>query len=575
MRSRFLLRPLTIIVMNWFLNRLRTRRMSAANTPVAAGWNPLTLVAMASLWMATVANWPLWRALAQLPQSGSLRGVLFIAGFAATVACLTGLVLVLMAWPRLVKTVISVFVVVAAVAAHFMGSYGVVIDPSMIVNVLQTNPRETRDLLDAQLLLSVLLLAALPLVWLWRAPVQCLPATRQLGRNALALVVLCFALVALVVASFADLSSTMRNHRSMRYLINPLNSFYGLAVVVVEANARPKGPLSVIGADAMPVRSAGSKPPLLLLVVGETARADHFSLNGYARPTNPELAKLDVLSFRDVSSCGTNTAASLPCMFSHLGKRGFEGRDRDHENLLDVLQRAGLAVLWLDNQSSCKGLCDRVPNAYAATPARAEKPLPAGMCSDGECLDGALLHDLDARLQALPEARRTQGVVIVMHQMGSHGPAYFKRAPADRKPFMPECTDTALQQCERAAVVNAYDNSIAYTDHVLAGAIGWLKSTSAAHEPRLLYVSDHGESLGENNIYLHGLPHAVAPPAQTHVPMIYWQPDTASPAAGCLVGLRDMPLTHDSLFHTVLGIVGVTAAEYRRPLDALATCRHP
>ena len=549
--------------------------MSSARSRASAGWNPLTLVAIASLWMATLANWPLWSALARLPQSDSLRGALFIAGFAAIVACLTGLVLVLAAWPRLVKTVISVFVVVAAVAAHFMGSYGVVIDPSMIVNVLQTNPRETRDLMDSRLLLSVLLLALLPLVWLWRAQVQRLPALRQLGRNALALLLLCLALVALLVASFADLSSTMRNHRSMRYLINPLSSFYGLAVVAVESNARPKGPLSVIGADAKPARSAGSKPPLLLLVVGETARADHFSLNGYQRPTNPELAKLDVLSFRDVSSCGTNTAASLPCMFSHLGKRAFEGRDRDHENLLDLLQRAGLAVLWLDNQSGCKGLCDRVPSAYAITPARPDKPLPAAWCGGGECLDAALLHDLDARLQALPEARRAEGVVIVMHQMGSHGPAYFKRAPADRKPFMPECTDIALQQCERAAVVNAYDNSIAYTDHILAGVIGWLKSTSAAYEPRLLYVSDHGESLGENNIYLHGLPYAVAPRAQTHVPMIYWQPDTAGPAASCLNGLRDTPLTHDNLFHTVLGIVGVKAAEYRQPLDAFAACRSP
>ena len=552
-----------------------TRAGAGAGANAAAGWNPITLAALASLWIATLANWPLWRALATLPEMASLRGALFMVGFAGIVAGLTGLVLVLAAWSRVIKPVITAFVVVAAIAAHFMGSYGVVIDPSMIVNVLQTDPRETRDLLDAWLLLSVLLLAVLPLAWLWRTPVRRLPALRQIGLNGLTLLALCIALLALLVASFADLSSTMRNHRSMRYLINPLNAFYGLVVVAVESNARPKGPPTVIGVGAKAERIAETKPPLLLLVIGETARADHFSLNGYARPTNPELAKLGVLSFRDVSSCGTNTAASLPCMFSHLGKRGFEGRDRDHENLLDVLQRAGLAVLWLDNQSGCKGLCDRVPNAYAATPARPEKPLPAGLCSDGECLDGALLHDLDARLQALPEARRAQGVVIVMHQMGSHGPAYFKRAPADRKPFMPECADTALQRCERATVVNAYDNSIAYTDQVLADAIRWLTSTSADYESRLLYISDHGESLGENNLYLHGLPYAVAPREQKHVPMIYWQPDAISATTICLQGLRDAPLTHDNLFHTVLGLVGVTAAEYRQPLDAFAPCRSP
>ncbi len=564
--------------MNWFVHRSQNRNIRSAGRDTGAGWNPITLAGVAAVWIATFANWPLWKALGALPENASLRGAFFMLSFAAVVACLTGLVLVLAAWPRIIKPVIGLFVVAAALAAHFMGSYGVVIDPTMMVNVLQTDPRETRDLLDGRLLLSVLLLAVLPLVWLWRAPVRRLGALAQLGRNALALLALCVALVALVMASFADLSSTMRNHRSLRYLINPLNAFYGLAVVAVEANARPKGPPIEIGGDAKAVRAAGSKPPLLLLVIGETARADHFSLNGYARSTNPELAKHGVLSFRDVTSCGTNTAASLPCMFSHLGKRAFDARDRDYQNLLDLLQRAGLAVLWLDNQSGCKGLCDRIPNAYANTPIRADKPLPVGLCNEGECLDAAMLHDIDARLAALPEARRATGVVIVLHQMGSHGPAYFKRAPADRKPFMPECADSALQQCERMAVVNAYDNSIAYTDHVLSEAIGWLKSTTSSYSPQLLYVSDHGESLGENNLYLHGLPYALAPRAQKHVPMIFWQPEPAGSAApglppSCLNGLRDTPLTHDTLFHSVLGLVGVQAAEYQKTLDAFAACR--
>ena len=561
-------------------------RSTGTATPVvaveaAAGWNPLTLAGLASLWIAIPANWPLWKALNALPETASLHGALFVLCFAGIVGCLTALFLVLAAWPRVIKPVISVFFVTAALCAHFTGSYGAVIDPTMIVNVLQTHPHETRDLLDTRLLLSLLLLAVLPLLWLWRAPLRRQPAWAQLGRNALALLALCIALLALVVASFDDLSSTMRNHRSMRYLINPLNAFYGLAAAAVQANARPAGPLAQIGLDAKPVRDDGRKPPLLLLVIGETARADHFWLNGYARPTNPELSRLGVASFRQMMSCGTSTATSLPCMFSHLGKRAYEGRDRDHENLLDLLQRAGLAVLWLDNQSGCKGLCDRVPHADANTPASAQKPLPQGLCSEGECLDAALLHDLDARLQALPKASRATGAVIVLHQMGSHGPAYFRRAPAGRKPFMPECTNGAMQQCERAAVINAYDNSIAYTDHVLSEAIGWLQSRMPEYAPQLLYVSDHGESLGENHLYLHGLPYALAPREQTHVPMIFWQPAVPAAAAAsamplsCLNGLRDAPLSHDNLFHTVLGLVGVQAAEYRHALDAFAACRSP
>jgi lipid A ethanolaminephosphotransferase len=431
-------------------------------------------------------------------------------------------------------------------------------------------------LLGWPMLLSVLVLALLPMIWLWRARVRRLKFGPQLGRNLLAMVLSGIVIAGLVLASFADLSSTMRNHRSLRYLINPLNAYFGLAVNAVQANAKPKGPPQAIGLDAKTTRAAGAKPPLLLLVVGETARADHFSLNGYARPTNPELSALAVTSFRDVTSCGTNTAASLPCMFSHLGRRAFEARERDHENLLDVLQRAGLAVLWLDNQSGCKGLCDRIANAHASVPASPARPLPAGLCAGAECLDAALLHDLETRLMALPEARRAQGVVIVLHHMGSHGPAYFKRSPRERKPFLPECADSALQKCDPAALINAYDNSIAYTDHVLALSIAWLKSNASGFDAQMLYVSDHGESLGENNLYLHGLPYAVAPRAQKHVPMIFWQAQTTaseSYPAACLAGLRDTAFTHDNLFHTVLGLVGVTAKEYQNALDAFAACR--
>ncbi len=523
-------------------------------------WNPLSLAAAVALWIALFANGPLWRALAALPEMTSWRGALFIGAFALAVAALTLAPLALLAWRWTIKPVAALFLVSAALGAHFMGTYGVVLDPTMMVNMLQTDTKEVRDLLSWRLLASLLLLAGVPLAWLWRVPVAQLPAWRQAGRNVLALVGSLVLVVAIVVALFAQVSSTMRNHKSMRYLINPMNAFFSLGAVATRAGAKPAGPPVAIGMDARVLpRPAGAKPPLLLLVVGETARADHFSLNGYARPTNPELAALDVISFRDVTSCGTNTAASLPCMLSHLGRKAHDARERDHENLLDLLQRAGLAVLWLDNQAGCKGLCQRVPNAMA--------------CDMEECFDDVLLRGLDQRLAGLPAERRAKGVVLVLHQMGSHGPAYFKRSPPERKPFLPECTTNVLQHCDRAALVNAYDNSIVYTDHVLAEAIAWLQRQAGRHAPSLLYVSDHGESLGENNLYLHGLPYALAPREQTHVPMLLWPATREGWQADCMRRLRDAPLSHDNLFHTVLGLVGVGASEYRPALDAFAACR--
>ena len=202
----------------------------------------------------------------------------------------------------------------------------------------------------------------------------------------------------------------------------------------------------------------GAKPKILLLVVGETARAANFQLNGYARATNPLLLKrADVISFSEVAACGTSTAASLPCMFAKEGRSDYQSGSYE-ENLLDVLQRAGLAVLWIDNQSGCKGVCDRVP--HTSTTALKD---PA-YCAGGECMDAIMVSRLDAEIAKLPAARRAKGVVVVLHQMGSHGPAYFKRSPPAQKHFAPECRSNTLQDCPRQNLLNAYDNSIVYTD---------------------------------------------------------------------------------------------------------------
>ncbi|MEY4754981.1 MAG: hypothetical protein RJA44_2656, partial [Pseudomonadota bacterium] len=341
----------------------------------------------------------------------------------------------------------------------------------------------------------------------------------------------------------------------------------------------PDGPPQPVGLDAkLAPLAAGQRPPLLLLVLGETARAANFSLYGYARPTNPELSKLPVLAFSDVSSCGTNTAASLPCMFSLLGREAYLAQERPQENVLDLLQRAGLAVLWLDNQSGCKGQCDRVASASAHTPAPGAAPLPAGLCHGEECFDAVLLHGLDERIAALPAERRARGVVLVMHQMGSHGPAYYDRSPPDRKPFQPECNTSVLQDCEPQSLVNAYDNSIAYADHIVASAIGWLRRQQQ-FDPLLMYLSDHGESLGENNLYLHGLPYSVAPREQKHVPLVVWWPalerQPADPLGACLRQRLATPLSHDHLSHSLIGWLGVQTADYRRERDLFAPCRQP
>ncbi|MBB1076837.1 phosphoethanolamine--lipid A transferase [Rhodoferax sp. 4810] len=550
-------------------------------TPTLTGrapWHPTTLLLVLAVWLATVGNLPLWRAIWRLPETQGPHALVTLGTLAAAVLAFTLAFLCLLVWSRWLKPVALVLLMLAAASSYFMQSYGVVIDASMIANVANTNPQEALDLLSWSMLGNLALGLVLPGLWLWRQPVRPVGARRlvwqQLGTMALALLLA----VVLLWVSFQDLASLMRNHKSLRYMINPFNTVYALGRHGVGQAVQAQQVLQPIGEDAhlaLPVSNPAAAP-LILLVVGETARAANFGLGGYARDTTPELRQLqqdgDLVYFSQVSSCGTNTQTSVPCMFSHLGRKGYVGNDARYENVLDVMQRAGLAVLWLDNQAGCKGVCDRVPHADT-------QALKANdLCQDGDCLDEALLRALPEQLARLDPVQTARGTVVVLHQMGSHGPAYYKRSTPARKAFMPECTSHALQDCPPEQIVNAYDNSMRETDHFLAQTIHWLQAQAKDRPTALVYVSDHGESLGEKGLYLHGMPYALAPQEQTHVPMLMWlskglQQDRGL-QMGCAQAKADKPWSHDNLFHTLLGLAEVQTRVANTRQDMLAGCVH-
>ena len=559
-----------------FLANTRTPFHSSDTANAPQAWHPAWLVVLVSVWLATACNVPLWREVAALPDHTGLRGASFGLAFAVIVAAGNVELLSLLAWGRGLKPALVLVVLMAALGTYFMLSYGIVIDASMLTNVLQTDVREAGDLLNWRLAATVLALAAPPLWWLLQRPVRPLGALRHVAHNGLLLLGAVVVLVASLLLVFQDFASTMRNHTQLRYLINPLNSVYALGHIATKPLRIDTSTMLPLGRDAQLGASyAGqTKPPLLVLVLGETARSANFGLNGYARPTTPLLsARSDLVSATNAWSCGTSTAASLPCMFSHLGRDGFEGRKTNSETLLDVLQHAGLAVLWVDNQSGCKGVCDRV--AQTSTTALKDPAL----CPDGECSDPIMLKVLEERIAALPAEQRARGTVVVLHQMGSHGPAYYKRSDASLKRFGPECTSNALQECDQAQVVNAYDNSIVATDHFLNATIQWLETQADKAQTAMVYVSDHGESLGEGNLYLHGLPYAIAPDVQKQVPWITWlspaMQSRSGVATACLQkDLAQRRITHDGYFHAVLGLMDVQSTVYQAEQDIYAPCRN-
>lgn len=530
-----------------------------------------------AVWLTLTANWALWL---RLPTLDGYHGSLLILALRTLPLVLGSALLLtsLFAWPRWGKPFWIALLLIAASAQYFMVSYGTVMDRGMMHNVLQTDLRESSDLFNPKLLLELLVIAILPAIWLWKTPLQSAGSFwKNLMRTTVLLITALVLIGGAVAVSYRDIAPVVRNNMWLRFVINPINPVLSTtSVLLAPLINKPRAFVSTIeGAALGPSYATGQKPPLLVLVVGETARSKNFSLNGYARDTNPELAHRDVLSWRNARSCGTSTRESVPCMFSSLGRERFFNSKEEHSNLLDVLQAAGLAVLWVDNQAGCKGVCKRIPMADTAD--SVNTPEGKALCSaDGECLDNMLLVGIEERIAKLDPARRAKGVVLVMHQMGSHGPAYYKRSPPDLKPFKPECDTNALSGCPVENVVNVYDNSIRYTDHFLAKTIDWLKSQQNQYETGMFYMSDHGESLGEMGIYLHGLPYGMAPDDQKHVPMIAWLGTLGARTKlqqACLSKTLDKNVSHDNLYHSVLGLVDVQSPTYQPGMDAFNSCR--
>jgi lipid A ethanolaminephosphotransferase len=529
-----------------------------------------TLVLLVCIFMIATANGSWWQAVIA-GRSWSTFGTwgFLIACFIALVA-LHFAVLAAVANQWIVKPLLTAIVIAAAGAAYYMRTFAVILDPSMIQNVLRTDAREARDLLSWSMVAWIVLWSALPVAFIWWVRLARVTMVKALLiRTGTVLGALIVAVVAVLTIS-RDITSFMRNQHEARYLITPGNFLYGFGVNSVQGVADASTPREIVGKDARVIRVAAmTRPRVLVLVVGETARAANFSLLGYARTTNPELEKLDITAFSQVTACGTSTEVSVPCMFSQFGRENYdERRIRNSEGLLDVLAHAGYSVKWIDNQSGCKGVCTGSGIEVSKIDARSAPDL----CSDNECYDGILVRRLDSELQQI-----RGDTVLVMHMMGNHGPAYFRRYPPEFRRFTPDCTTAELRDCTREEVVNAYDNAILYTDHVLAQIVTALASAADRLDTAMLYVSDHGESLGEKGLYLHGIPYSIAPVQQTHVPMLLWLSlaltSTGDVSAPCVRARADQQYSHDNLFHSVLGLLNVKTVAYRSERDVFDGCR--
>lgn len=523
-----------------------------------------------ALYVGLLLNLAFYRQVFTLLPVNSLRNWLVFLSMPVVAFSVMNILTTLASFLKLDRLVISLFILLSASAQYFIWSFGVVIDRAMITNILDTTPAESFALMSGKMVLTLGLSGVLMVAFAWWIKIsKAKTVWRSIAVRLLNILVSALLIVLVAALFYKDYASVFRNNKELVKSLSPSNSIVAINSWYAH-NKMDYLPLVKIGEDAVqkPEMHSGPRKNLTILVLGETSRAQNFSLGGYQRETNPRLKQDDVIYFANTTSCGTATAVSVPCMFSNMPRAHYDEELAHHqEGVLDILQRAGIRVLWNDNDGGCKGACDRVPHQNVT-----DLNL-TGQCIEGECYDEVLFHNLESYIDNLQ-----QDGIIVLHTIGSHGPTYYNRYPAEFRKFTPTCDTNEIQSCSQQQLTNTYDNTILYIDYVVDKAIKLLQSKQDKFTTSLVYLSDHGESLGEDGVYLHGLPWSIAPETQKHVPMLLWLSQDYQQRYGvssqCLQQrAKTDPYSQDNLFSTLLGLLGVDTHEYQATDDILTPCR--
>lgn len=490
---------------------------------------------------------------------------LFVVSLPLVMVAAMNLFLLPLSFRPLLKPALAIVILVSAVFNYASYSYGVIFDGAMFTNIFETNASEAESYLNGTLIAVLLMTGFIPAILLAMVEVKQQPLRRELAQKSVSLVVTLAVVGVMGILNYNDYAVIGRNNKSIIKTVVPLYPFKKLAQVFYARNLETAPEYKQLAPDAKRAPApAGQKKKLVVMLLGETQRGMNYSLNGYARKTNEYTEKQGVVSFQNVTSFGTSTAISVPYIFS-LMPHQYDGDDEPYrDNVLDAIQRAGVKVLWRENDSGCKKACKNVDYVDLREKYKADKTL----CPHGDCYDRVFNVELDKMLPDLAP----EDTLIVFHLEGAHGPSYWERYPAEFRRFAPDCPSSDIQNCGREELLNTYDNTILYSDHVMAGIIDTLKKASGDWDTELVFLSDHGESLGENGLYLHSFPRSIAPVEQTHVPFIYWSPTAGSDA--CLARQAAVSV-HDriNLSDTLMGMTGVQTANYDAARDILLPCR--
>lgn len=541
-----------MLVLSTLISKIKNHKISM---------NMVSLITIVSLYFAVVFNYPINEKIYQLSQGQEI----FLFLTPALLTCAFIIIFSFIAFPYVFKGIVVVLTITSAMAFYAALQYNTMFDYAMIENIFETNVDEASSYLSSASIGYLIVFGLIPSILLLKVNiVRHASWLKELFHRAILMSVAIVGLLLISVFYFKDYASIGRNNSYLNKMINPADAFNTVKYIKNEYLTAPLEYIT-IGEDAVVTPAKNGKPTLMVILVGETARAQNSAYNGYERETNPYTKDLGLITFQNVTSCGTATAHSLPCMFSNMTRTSYnKDRANNQDNALDVLTHAGVKAVWIDNDGGDKAVAKNIEKEMITDHSE------SNLCNGSSCYDEILLKGLDKRIA------ETQGnQVYALHMIGSHGPTYWKRYPKEMAVFGPACNRSDIENCSDAEITNVYDNTLVYTDYVIAQTVKKLQSYSDKYNVVMLYISDHGESLGENGLYLHGAPYMMAPKEQTHVPWYIWMSDDYANQKGIdKAAVIDNSATgdysHDNLFHTILGLYGVTTKAKDNALDVMA-----
>lgn len=426
------------------------------------------------------------------------------------------------------KIILAITFIIDAGCLYFINTYDVYLDKTMMGNVFNTNSQEATGYYSSTFILYMLVAGLIPCLIIFLSKVDYGKLKKFFRNVGIALLIgLGIGFGNMSNWPWIDKNSTVLGSLILpwSYIVNTCRYFNS-----ERANNREE----ILLPDAT---ISNDDKDVVVLVIGESARRDHFSLYGYERETNPLLAQEENLKVFLAESSATYTTAGVKAILDHQPVKKL------YEILPNYLYRAGVDVIW------------RTSN-WGQSPLHIEK---YSKLEDGH-YDIELI---DGLAEAITESGKNK-VLVVLHTSTSHGPSYNKRYPAEFEKFSPVPQTVEMSTCPQDQLFNAYDNSILFTDYILDSTINILKGLEGWNST-MIFVSDHGESLGEGNLYMHGVPYSIAPKEQIEIPYIVWTSNAGQE-------YKDIDMASQySVFHSVLYKLNVESPVYDEEMNIFSS----